>query len=72
MTPSEIQAELESLEPLREAQRSWAMKYQPDLKVEVAKHLGVTFEEVDLPYEEWAAVRNHYLASGQEEKLECH
>jgi len=56
-----VRDELEALEPVREAIKARAMRYQPDLKDEVAASLGVTPESLDLPYEEWAAIRNKYL-----------
>jgi hypothetical protein len=37
------------------------MVYQAGLKGEVAADLGLTFDQVDLPYEDWAAIRDPWL-----------
>lgn len=56
-----IEAELQRLEPIRAALRQRSMLYQPDLKERVAAHYGLQFAEVDLPYPEWAALRERYF-----------
>ena len=56
-----IRDELEALEPMRQAIKARSMRYQADLKDRVAEALGVTPESLDLPYEEWAAIRDDYL-----------
>lgn len=48
-------------EKLRRSLRAGAMVYQYDLKVEVAQHYGLTWDQVDLPYAEWETLRTRYL-----------
>lgn len=68
LSVEKIRDELEALEPMRAALKARAMLYQVDLKEEVARHLGVSFEEVDLPYEEWAKIRDAYLKQRDHER----
>ena len=56
MTPKQIEAELETLEPVRQQVRRQAMTYQYDAKQRVAARLGVPFEQVNLPFAEWRAL----------------
>ena len=53
--------ELEETDNMKNQIKSQSMIYQYDLKAEVAKALGLTFEQVDLPFSEWEAIRNKYL-----------
>lgn len=34
--------------------------YQIELKREVAESIGLSWKDLDLPYEQWAAIRNAY------------
>lgn len=38
-----------------------SMTYQWSLKEEIAADLGLTFAQVDLPYRDWAAIRDPWL-----------
>lgn len=40
-----------------------SMIYQYDEKCRAAKFFGLTFEQVDLPYAEWAVIRAQYHAA---------
>lgn len=51
------------LQKLAEAQahrKYLAMVYQFDAKIEVAAHYGLTLKDVDLPFDEWKALREKY------------
>ena len=63
LTLDEILKEAQEIVELQDKVKSHAMYYQYDLKCEVSKAMGLTFEEVDLPYEQWTNIRNEYLKS---------
>lgn len=67
MTLRQIVTEAVACDVLREAIRRGSMIYQYDLKIEVARHYGLTWEEVDLPYAEWEALRDKYLKERNEQ-----
>jgi hypothetical protein len=56
-----IDRELEMIGRLQRKLKGQAMYYQYDLKMEVCKALGLTFKQVDLPYVQWAEIRDKYL-----------
>jgi|JI10StandDraft_1071094.scaffolds.fasta_scaffold31909_11 hypothetical protein len=45
---------------LKQVLKERSMIYQHDEKLRVARHYGLTFEQVNLPYAEWAALRDKY------------
>lgn len=55
-----IVSELESIETAKAALKKRAMGYQVDLKEQVADALGVPVESVDLPYHQWAQIREAF------------
>lgn len=62
MTVQALVEELNACEILREAIRRGSMIYQFDLKIEVARYYRLAWDEVNLPYAEWEALRAKYLA----------
>lgn len=60
-TLKHIEDELEKIESLRNKIREIQVTYQGKLKLEVAADLGLTFEQVNLPYAKWAAIRDPWL-----------
>ena len=61
MNIEEMRAECEQIAILQADIKHKAMFYQYNLKIKVAEDLGLTFEDVNLPYDEWAAIRNPWL-----------
>lgn len=62
LTAAEFEAHLEALAAAQNNLRAHSMIYQADLKAAVAAHYGLSFAEVDLPYAQWAALRDRYNA----------
>ena len=48
---------------LKDELKRRSMIYQYEEKVRAAKFFGLTFEQVDLPYVEWAKIRGRYLTA---------
>jgi hypothetical protein len=55
-----ITKELDSIEAFKMGLKQRAMRYQPDLKDEVGKAIGVDGTALDLPFEQWAAIEKAY------------
>jgi hypothetical protein len=53
--------ELEETEAIKRVIKEQSMTYQYSLKIEVSKTLGLTFDQVDLPYEQWKEIRDKYF-----------
>lgn len=47
---------------LKQRLKECAMIYQYDEKVRVAKYYGLTFEQVNLPFNEWVVLQKKYHA----------
>ncbi len=71
-TAAEFATHLEALAAAQDNLRARSMIYQADLKATVAAHYGLSFAEVDLPYAEWAALRDRYLADTSKEQSHEH
>ncbi len=52
-----IRQEAEEISELQEQIKRESMVYQGDLKREAMRRFGLTWEQVNLPYEEWAKIR---------------
>ena len=57
-----IEAELKLIAAGERELKRQSMTFQRDAKLEVAAHYGLAFAAVDLPYPEWAALRDKYEA----------
>lgn len=57
----DIQAQVEVIYQVQALAKKLGMIYQFSLKCEVAGYYNLSFEQVNLPYEEWAALRDKYL-----------
>jgi hypothetical protein len=60
-----IEKELDALEIVKQRIKAHRMGYQGDLKARAAEILGVTPEFLDLPYNQWAEIRNRLLKKGK-------
>ena len=65
-----IDGALQSLEPIRKAIKDKAMIYQADRKEEVAKALGVSPQELDLPFAQWRAIDMAFSSGGVDKARE--
>ncbi len=54
----EIKSECEHIASLQSQLKAMAMIYQYDLKVEVAKEIGLNWQDLNLPYAQWADIRS--------------
>ena len=60
-----IAAEAACIGAMQEAAKADAMIYQLRDKVAAAKHFGLAFDQVDLPYPQWAAIRKRWVEETQ-------
>jgi hypothetical protein len=60
--------ELEAIAVLQAAIKKTAMVFNYEAKLRVAAYYGLTFEQVDLPYAEWAALHERYTRERSESK----
>lgn len=60
MTLSEMVRTLEEVSAMKAELKRRCMIYQHDAKMRVAKHYGLTFEQVDLPFREWMEMRQRF------------
>jgi hypothetical protein len=60
MTLGEIVTELEGIAVQQQILRRCAMIYQYQAKMTVAAHYGLTLDEVNLPFDQWMALRRKY------------
>jgi hypothetical protein len=54
--------DLETVNEMKDELKRRSMIYQYDEKLVVARHFGLSFAEVDLPYVEWKVLREQYHA----------
>jgi hypothetical protein len=57
---AQIETELALIGEMQAAQKRVAMVYQYDAKMTVAAYYGLTLDDVNLPFPEWAALRDKY------------
>lgn len=55
-----LERRAELIGEMQTAIKRQAMIYQYDAKMQVAAHYGLTLDDVNLPYPEWAALRERY------------
>jgi hypothetical protein len=60
-----IEKELDTLEIVKQRIKAHRMGYQWDLKARAAEILGVTSESLDLPYNQWAEIRDKLRKEGK-------
>jgi hypothetical protein len=60
-----IEKELDVLEIVKQRIKAHKMGYQYDLKARAAEILGVTPESLDLPYNQWAEIRDRLKKKGE-------
>jgi hypothetical protein len=60
-----IEKELDTLEIVKQRIKAHKMGYQWDLKTRASEILGVTSESLDLPYNQWAEIRDKLISEGE-------
>lgn len=60
-----IEKELDAIEIVKQWIKVQNMVYQGDLKAKAAKILGVTPKSLNLPYEQWAEIRDKLISEGK-------
>jgi hypothetical protein len=58
----DVLSELAEVAAEQRALKRYSLTYQRELKLEVAAHYRLTLAEVDLPYAQWAEIRDKYIA----------
>ena len=54
---AEIEREASEIGEMQEERKRRSMTYQYNLKQEAMRRFGLSWEEVDVPYEQWAKIR---------------